>query len=73
MQHRVVAIRGEEQRKIFYTNRWLSMNQGHQFLVGAAPTLADISVIEDRSNEFHTGFFKRLLAVQHKDRISVRE
>ncbi|KJA23082.1 hypothetical protein HYPSUDRAFT_601084 [Hypholoma sublateritium FD-334 SS-4] len=69
-QYRVVAIRGENQRKIFYTEKTLSMFQGHQFLVGAAPSLKDINVMEDRSEDFHAAFFKRLLVVQHKDRVT---
>ncbi|KAF8957826.1 cytochrome P450 [Flammula alnicola] len=69
LQHRVVAVRGEHQRKTFYTESNLSMNQGHQFLVGAAPVLKDLKVMEDRSAEFHMGFFKRLVTIMHKDRV----
>lgn len=68
----MVVIRGEDQRKIYYNEQNLSMVQGHQFLTGAAPSLKDINIIEDRSQEFHTGFFKNLLNVQHKDRITAR-
>ena len=45
------------------------MMQGHQFLVGAAPDLKDINLTEDGSKDFETGFYKRLLAIQHKERV----
>ena len=69
MQNRVLALRGEEQRRVFYTHQNLSMMQGHQFLVGAAPDLKDINLTEDGSKDFETGFYKRLLAIQHKERV----
>lgn len=46
------------------------MMQGHQFLVGAAPDLKDINLTEEGSKDFETGFYKRLLAIQHKERVN---
>lgn len=45
------------------------MMQGHQFLVGAAPDLKDINLTEEGSKDFENGFYKRLLAIQHKERV----
>ncbi|KJA23083.1 hypothetical protein HYPSUDRAFT_201641 [Hypholoma sublateritium FD-334 SS-4] len=69
-QHRVVAIRGETMRKIFYNEPNISMIQGHQFLIGAAPSLDDIKVTEEKDEDLNAGFMKRLLVVQHKDRVT---
>ncbi len=48
------------------------MLQGHQFLIGAAPSLDDIKVTQEKDDSLNEGFYKRLLTVQHKDRVTAR-
>ena len=65
LQHRVIAVSGEEARKMFFSEQGLSLNEGYRILMGAAPRLDDINVREIQEG----GFVKRLLLLMHKDRV----
>lgn len=69
LQHRVIALSGEEARKMFFVEQGLSLGEGYRILMGAAPYLEDINV-KPEDGEIQDGdFVKRLLLLMHKDRI----
>lgn len=64
----MVAVSGEEARKVFYTEPGLDMNQGYRILMGGAPRLEDINISNDGNED--EKFIKRLQLLTRKDRIT---
>ena len=52
----MIALSGEENRKVFFTDRGLNLGQGYVILVGGIPTLQDV---KDASRD-PAGIVKRL-------------
>ncbi|KAF8890286.1 cytochrome P450 [Gymnopilus junonius] len=69
LQHKVVAIRGEEARKAFFDTRNLDFIEGYKILMGAAPRLNDISV-ENVLNEDVSWFNKQISTLLNKKRLT---
>ena len=67
-QHRVIALNGEQSRKMFFNEKSLDFNEGYNILLGGFPDLGDINVESDRQ-EKHDEFIKRILMLIHKDRL----
>ncbi|KII87907.1 hypothetical protein PLICRDRAFT_42425 [Plicaturopsis crispa FD-325 SS-3] len=72
LQHRVVALSGEEGRKAFLSDKSLNFNEGYKILMGGAPRLEDIDVhsaVDDDATQLNL-FKKRLHELLHKDRLN---
>lgn len=69
LQHRVIALSGEDARKLFFSEQGLDLDDGYRLLQGGIPSLGDIDV-KDGEVKLDTDFMKRLLLLLHKDRIS---
>lgn len=69
LQHRVVALSGEDARKLFFSEQGLDLDDGYRILQGGIPSLEEID-IKDGEVKLDTDFMKRLLLLLHKDRIS---
>ena len=65
-QHRVIALNGEQSRKIFFNDKSLDFQEGYNVLMGGFPDLGDINVESDRQ-EKNDEFIKRILMLIHKD------
>ncbi|KAF8156012.1 cytochrome P450 [Crassisporium funariophilum] len=71
LQHRVYALKGEQTRKVFFTDQGLDMKEGYRILMGGAPVLDDINVkAENDDKDGVSGFVKRLLLLLRKDRVT---
>jgi len=68
LQHRVIAMAGEPNRKIFFNDRNLDLGEGYRILLGGVPRLEDINV--DTSQDA-TEFVKRLSLLIRKERIDL--
>lgn len=68
-KHRVVALSGEDARKLFFSEQGLDLDDGYRILQGGIPSLEEID-IKDGEVKLDTDFMKRLLLLLHKDRIS---
>lgn len=68
-QHRVVAISGEEARKMFFNEKGLGLDEGYRILMGGAPNIDDISVQPKEGRVKNQELVKRLAVVFRKDRI----
>ena len=60
---------GEENRKIFFSDRGLDLTQGFQILRGGAPDLNDIN-INGSGFKDPVDFIKRLLLLLRKERVN---
>ena len=67
-QHRVIALNGEQSRKMFFNEKSLDFQEGYNVLMGGFPDLGDINVESDRQ-EKNDEFIKRILLLIHKDRL----
>ena len=65
-QHRVIALNGEQSRKMFFNDKSLDFQEGYNVLMGGFPDLGDINVESDRL-EKNDEFIKRILMLIHKD------
>lgn len=65
-QHRVIALNGEQSRKIFFNEKSLDFQEGYNVLMGGFPDLGDINVESDRQKK-NDEFIKRVLMLIHKD------
>ncbi|CAE6338414.1 unnamed protein product, partial [Rhizoctonia solani] len=62
MGHNIVALRGEEARKTFFSRGDLSFTEGYQLLFGGGPSTKDISQdTPDRDDQEQLSFFLRHL------------
>lgn len=69
LQHRVIALTGEQSRKIFFNNHSLDISEGYRILLGGIPNLEDIDI----SKEFETKRqeeIKRILMLFRSDRVA---
>jgi len=65
LQHRVLAASGATARKVFLTQKGLSLDEGYKILLGGGPDLADINIETDEEGHF----VRRLLSITTKDRL----
>ncbi|KAF8817253.1 cytochrome P450 [Phlegmacium glaucopus] len=69
-QHHVVVLTGAESRKIFHTDKSLSLGQANLILRGVVPQIQDVGIKYDElAGEPETEFIKRLHVLQHRDRL----
>jgi len=64
----VIALNGEQSRKMFFNEKSLDFQEGYNVLMGGFPDLGDINVESDRQ-EKNDEFIKRILMLIHKDRL----
>jgi sterol 14-demethylase len=64
-QHRVIAVTGEQARKVFYNDQSLDLTEGYKILMGGAPSNEDI-----QSDTQLRSFVNRVLLMLRKDRIA---
>ena len=68
-QHRVVAISGEEARKMFFNEKGLGLDEGYRILMGGAPNIDDISVQPKEGRVKDAELVKRMAVLFRKDRV----
>ncbi|KAG6829615.1 hypothetical protein H0H92_004022 [Tricholoma furcatifolium] len=67
-EHSVVALSGEQARKVFFNEQTLNLPEGYRVLMGGAPRLSDIDVKEPE--ELNASVFARqLLGLLKRERI----
>jgi sterol 14-demethylase len=64
----VIALNGEQSRKMFFNEKSLDFQEGYNVLMGGFPDLGDINVESDRQKK-NDEFIKRILMLIHKDRL----
>ncbi|PPQ64794.1 hypothetical protein CVT26_002626 [Gymnopilus dilepis] len=69
LQHTVVAVSGEEGRKVFHNDKYLDFTQGYQILLGGAPRLEQSSQA-DYVPENMTWFNKNVALLFSKERLA---
>ncbi|KAF8879392.1 cytochrome P450 [Infundibulicybe gibba] len=69
LHHSVVALNGEEGRKLFFDDKNLNSIEGYKVLMGAAPRLQDISLQDDGSGDVQW-FNKQLSILLHRNRLA---
>ncbi|KAF8879391.1 hypothetical protein BD779DRAFT_1676436 [Infundibulicybe gibba] len=69
LHHPIVALNGEEGRKLFFDDKNLNSIEGYKVLMGAAPRLKDISLQDDKNGDVQW-FNKQLLTLFHRDRLT---
>ncbi|THH10817.1 hypothetical protein EW146_g8249, partial [Bondarzewia mesenterica] len=67
--HKVVAVRGEEARKAFFSERSLDFTEGYRILRGGAPELEDLDIRSENRGDM-TWFSKHALQLLTKDRLT---
>ena len=74
MQHRVVALTGQEARKVFFNEPALDFNEGYKILMGGAPLLENIDEsLQAEGNPTNAEFLRRMLLIMRKDAIAESE
>ncbi|KDQ54410.1 hypothetical protein JAAARDRAFT_135628 [Jaapia argillacea MUCL 33604] len=73
MNHKIVALSGDEGRKVFFTDKNLDFTEGYKILMGGAPRLDDIAVERDVDDTSVTWFNKRLATLLRKERLEAGE
>ena len=61
----MIAMAGEENRKIFFSDRNLDLSEGYRILLGGVPDVKDINIKTGDISDF----IKRLLLLFRKERI----
>ncbi|KAF9477689.1 cytochrome P450 [Pholiota conissans] len=69
LQHTVVAVSGEEGRKVFHNDKYLDFTQGYQILLGGAPRLEQSSEAEWQPENM-TWFNKNVAILFSKERLA---
>ncbi|KAF8604865.1 cytochrome P450 [Ceratobasidium sp. AG-I] len=71
LKHNVVALKGEEARKLFFNRRDLSFSEGYRLLLGGAPDLKDVSKDFQHIQEAErlVWFSKRLIPLLRNERL----
>ena len=72
MQHRIVALTGQEARKAFFNEAALDFNEGYKILMGGAPRLENIDE-QIESSSTNAELLRRLLLIMHKAAIAESE
>ncbi|KAG6918625.1 hypothetical protein DXG01_013036 [Tephrocybe rancida] len=70
LHHSVVALTGEEARKIFFSDQSMRLGEGYRLLVGGAPRMEDIDVDSIGGDTEDADFIRRVHLLLQKDRIS---
>ncbi|CAE6440153.1 unnamed protein product [Rhizoctonia solani] len=72
LQHQVVALRGEQARKVFFDKKDLSFSEGYTLLFGGVPSVKDIVPDEiDKNDQENLSFFlRRLSSLLRMDRLA---
>ena len=70
LKHRVIAVTGQQARKLFFTDHSLNLDEGYKILWGSAPLLGDINIQPDGYEEMSRSFVNRLLLLLRKDRVA---
>ncbi|CAE6426353.1 unnamed protein product [Rhizoctonia solani] len=72
LKHQVVALRGEEARKVFFDRKDLSFSEGYRLLFGAVPSVKDVNPneIEKDDQEQMSAFIRRLSPLLRMDRLA---
>jgi len=65
----VIALTGEQARKLFYTNNSLDISEGYRILQGGAPRIEDINIGEDFELKRQEGV-KRIHGLFRKERVA---
>jgi len=74
MQHRVVALTGQEARKVFFNEPALDFTEGYKILMGGAPRLENIDEsLQTESDNTNTEFLRHLLLIMRKDAVTESE
>ncbi|KAL5634417.1 hypothetical protein ACGC1H_002464 [Rhizoctonia solani] len=69
LKYQVVALRGEEARKVFFDRSDLNLSEGYRLLFGGGPPVREI--IQDKSDQEKSTFLhRRLLALLKTDRLA---
>ena len=70
LHHNVIALAGEDARRVFFSNQHLDFNEGYKILMGAAPQISNVDIATEESNEGDlTLINKRLNRFLNKSRI----
>ncbi|KDQ52157.1 hypothetical protein JAAARDRAFT_40504 [Jaapia argillacea MUCL 33604] len=70
LNHRVVALSGEEGRRVFFTDKSLDFSEGYKILMGGAPRLEDIKVKQAPAEQEGVSWFnKRVALLLRKERL----
>ncbi|QRV80112.1 cytochrome P450 family protein [Ceratobasidium sp. AG-Ba] len=72
LQHNVVAVRGEEARKVFFDRRDLSFTEGYRLLFGGGPNAKDVAEdVTDINDQAQISVFgRRLSSILRMDRLT---
>ncbi|CAE6417808.1 unnamed protein product [Rhizoctonia solani] len=72
LKHQVVALRGEEARKVFFDRKDLSFTEGYRLLFGGGPSVKDIVAdeVEKNDQEQLSFFLRRLSPLLRMDRLA---
>ncbi|KAF8688520.1 Cytochrome P450, partial [Rhizoctonia solani] len=72
LRHQVVALRGEQARKVFFDKKDLSFSEGYRLLFGGGPNVKDIVAdeVERNDQESLSFFLRRLSPLLRMDRLA---
>ena len=74
MQHRVVALTGQEARKVFFNEPTLDFYEGYKILMGGAPRLENIDKsLQTEKKPTNAEFLRRLSLILRKDVVAESE
>ncbi|KAJ1301352.1 hypothetical protein OPQ81_003751 [Rhizoctonia solani] len=72
LKHQVIALRGEQARRVFFDRKDLSFTEGYRLLFGGGPSVKDIvpDEIEKNDQEQLSFFLRRLSPLLRMDRLA---
>ena len=73
LKHRVVVVAGPSARKGFFNDPGLNFIEGYKILMGGAPRIEDVDVVDASPVETMNDFIKRILLLLHKERVAESE
>ncbi|PPR02168.1 hypothetical protein CVT24_011356 [Panaeolus cyanescens] len=69
LHHNVVAVRGDDARKVFFDSKSLDFTEGYKILMGAAPRLSEVEIKTDTEGDV-TWFNKQLAHLLNRNRLN---
>lgn len=69
LQHNVIALTGEEGRRVFFSSPYLDIREGAKLLTGAVPRIGNVDIATEKCLESTNQFIKKINKLLNSNRL----